>query len=130
MTAELSLVLKATIALTAGLAVVALSRRAPASVRHLVLSATLAVLMALPIAGALLPDLTVAIPVPAGEPTNATSPAPETALGSATSVAIELAFPRETTAPASRATLSRVDISLAEAVRLVWAGGAALLLGL
>jgi ankyrin repeat protein/beta-lactamase regulating signal transducer with metallopeptidase domain len=129
MTAELSLVLKATIALTTGLAVVALSHRAAASVRHLVLAATLAVLLALPIAGALLPGRTLAIPVPAVNATTATSP-PPTAIGSATSAAIELAFPRDTMAPVRRAASSGLDISLAEAVRLIWAGGTALLLGL
>jgi ankyrin repeat protein/beta-lactamase regulating signal transducer with metallopeptidase domain len=131
MTAELSLVLKATIALTAGLVVVSLSRRAPASVRHLVLAATLAVLMALPVAGALLPNMTLAIPMPAVEPTDATSPAPAaTAIGAATSAAIELAFPRGTTAPAGQVPSSRSDISLVDAVRLIWGGGSVLLLGL
>jgi ankyrin repeat protein/beta-lactamase regulating signal transducer with metallopeptidase domain len=65
MTPELAILFKATMALTIGLAAVHLGGRARASVRHLVLATTLAVLVVLPLASAVAPALTLAVPMPA-----------------------------------------------------------------
>jgi ankyrin repeat protein/beta-lactamase regulating signal transducer with metallopeptidase domain len=129
MTPELSLVLKATIALAAGLLAATVARRAAASVRHLVLAATLAVLMALPIAGAVLPDMTVAIQVPSAARAASPLPAPAaTTMAAATSAAIELAFPAATPDRVVRRAWLPADIALLDAVRVIWFAGTALML--
>ena len=60
---ELSLLVKATIALAVGLAITAMASRARSSVRHLVLAATLGSLLALPVAAALTPVVAIELPV-------------------------------------------------------------------
>ena len=75
--AAASLVFKATLVLAAGLLATALARRARASVRHALLTSTLAVVLALPAGAALMPAL--AIPVPLAPPTPQVSPAIEVA---------------------------------------------------
>jgi bla regulator protein blaR1 len=60
---ELSLLVKVTAALGLGLAVSAMASRTRASVRHLVLAATLASLLALPVAAALAPVVAIEVPV-------------------------------------------------------------------
>lgn len=58
----LSLLLKTTLALVAGLAVAAMATHARASLRHVVLASTFAVLLALPFAVALIRPVSVAVP--------------------------------------------------------------------
>jgi bla regulator protein blaR1 len=60
---ELSLIAKATIVLAMGLAVARLARRARASIRHLVLVATFATLLVLPMAALVLPAIEIGVPV-------------------------------------------------------------------
>src|SRR5262245_29421089 len=59
---ELSILGKATIILVTGLTIVMLSRRARASVRHLLLAATLAAVLALPLIVVAVPELTIGVP--------------------------------------------------------------------
>ena len=123
MTPELSIVIKATVALAAGLTAAALASRARAAVRHVVLAATLGAVAALPLGGALLPALTVAVELPAA----VTTPAPvSTPVAAADAAAGGLT----TAAPAVVSTPSSVRrLSLSEGLRLLWAGGVVLLVG-
>lgn len=61
--AELSLVVKATLILMAALTVMRLTRRARASVRHLVIATAFGALLALPVLLAVVPPITVDLPV-------------------------------------------------------------------
>src|SRR6266542_580762 len=60
---ELAIFAKATVVLTLGLAAVRLAARAPASVRHLLLTATFAALIALPLAAVIVPGVVIEVPV-------------------------------------------------------------------
>jgi TonB family protein len=81
---ELSILGKATIILVIGLTIVMLSRRARASVRHLLLAATLAAVLALPLIVLAVPELTIGVPasqasestdlIPAAPPVAQTAP--------------------------------------------------------
>jgi beta-lactamase regulating signal transducer with metallopeptidase domain len=68
-----SIVFKATLVLAAGLIATACARRARASVRHAMLTATLAVALALPVGAFVLPAIVIEVPV-AGAATRTTSP--------------------------------------------------------
>jgi beta-lactamase regulating signal transducer with metallopeptidase domain/ankyrin repeat protein len=108
---ELSIVLKATVILTFALAVVRLAGRARASVRHLVLAAMFAALIALPLVIALAPGIRIDVAVAPSMPTAAHA-----------SVSTE-------TSPATAAVVaarSWVLPSSTEILRAVWAGGAIL----
>src|SRR5262247_4249914 len=59
---ELSILGKATVILAIGLTVVMMSRRARASVRHLLLAATLAAVLALPLIVWAVPEVTIGVP--------------------------------------------------------------------
>lgn len=59
----MSLLAKATLTLALGLAAARVARRARASTRHFVLACTFAVLLALPLASRLVPDVTVEVPL-------------------------------------------------------------------
>ena len=74
--AELSVLLKATVAVALGLAAVSIARSTRASVRHLLLISTFAALLALPVAMALVPAVRVEIPTTQVDPA-VTSPATE-----------------------------------------------------
>lgn len=125
MTVELSLLVKATVALAIGLMAVHLSGRARASVRHLLMASTLGVLLAIPLVAAWAPAVTLAVPVP-GEP----------ATDAETRAAAVPAEPRRDAvsldvgaAGAERAIASRsFPLSAASALRLTWAVGLGLLL--
>ena len=80
--AAASLVFKATLVLAAGLLATAFARRARASVRHALLTSTLAVVLALPAGAALMPALAISVPL--------APPAPQVG------TAIEVAQPRAT----------------------------------
>jgi bla regulator protein blaR1 len=60
---ELSILAKATVMLTLGLAVARVAARAPASVRHLLLTATFAALLALPLAALTVPSMIIQVSV-------------------------------------------------------------------
>src|SRR5262245_7055060 len=59
---ELSILGKATVILVIGLTIVILSRRARASVRHLLLAATLAAVFVLPLIVLAVPEVTIGVP--------------------------------------------------------------------
>jgi hypothetical protein len=74
---ELSILAKATVMLTLGLAAARLAVQAPASVRHLLLTATFAALIALPLAAVTVPGVVIQVPVANAEgPIAASSAAP------------------------------------------------------
>lgn len=83
--AALGLVIKATLALAMGFIAARLARRAPASVRHVVLASTFGALFALPLAAALAPIVALDIPVSVPIAPAVAPPAPPPSLG-ATSV--------------------------------------------
>jgi beta-lactamase regulating signal transducer with metallopeptidase domain len=60
---ELSVVVKATIAVMLGLLAVRIARRARASVRHLILASTFVALLLLPVAAILAPGIAIVVPV-------------------------------------------------------------------
>ncbi len=119
---ELSIIGKATVILVIGLTTVMLSKRARASVRHLLLTATLASVLALPLIVLAAPE--VIIGVPASQASEATDLRPAAPSGALTTPAI--------TSPPSRAT-ETAPWSLPSwltIVRTVWLAGAFLLLAL
>jgi beta-lactamase regulating signal transducer with metallopeptidase domain/ankyrin repeat protein len=84
---EVSILAKATVMLALGLTAARLAARAPASVRHLLLAATFATLMALPLAALAVPGVVIQVPVadaapriatPLVAPRSAESPIPAT----------------------------------------------------
>ena len=116
---ELSLLVKATILMGAGLTAAGLARRARASVRHVVLAATLASLLALPLAAAT--ELAIPIEVPAAS-------ASRTAAPSGVSPAPRDVGPaREAARVGSGASIERA-VSWPAIARAVWLAGAAVLL--
>src|SRR5262245_4291652 len=119
---ELSILGKATIILVIGLTVVMMSRRARASVRHLLLAATLAAVLALPLIVLAVPELTIGFPASqAGESTDLIPAAPPIALTAPTSASL----PSRATESASWSLPSLLTI-----VRTVWLAGIFLLLAL
>src|SRR5499427_9064251 len=117
---ELSILGKATIILAIGLTVVILSRRARASVRHLMLAATLAAALALPLITLATPEVIIGVPASqASESTDLGTAAPSVALTATTITSLP-----------SRAT-ERAPWSLPSWLtifRTVWLAGALLLL--
>ena len=114
--AEISLLVKTTAFLLAGLAAVALARRTRASVRHLILAATFAAIAATPLLINSVPERTIAIPVAdRGTPIQ-----PPIATPASRSLAPE--FPDATTISEPSA------ISLSAILRAVWLVGAVLFL--
>jgi len=117
---ELSILGKATVILVIGLTIVMLSRRARASVRHLLLVATLAAVLALPLIVLAVPEVTIGVPTSqASESTDLIPAAPSVAL----------------TAPAITSLSSRAPESASWSLpswltifRTVWLAGALLLL--
>src|ERR1700694_813443 len=71
---ELSIVVKATVAIAVGLLAARLARRACASTRHLILAFTFAGLLMLPFAMALVPDVAIEVPVSSATSTAASQP--------------------------------------------------------
>ena len=116
---ELSLLVKATVVMGAGLIAAGLARRARASVRHVVLAATLASLLALPLAAATELAIPIEVPAaaiapPAAPP--AVAPAPRDAGRTAA------AADAQGGAPLERA------VSWPAVARAAWLAGAAVLL--
>src|SRR5215813_2829469 len=78
---ELSILGKATVILVIGLVIVTLSRRARASVRHLLLAATLAAVFSLPLIVWAVPEVTIGVTFSQTiEPTDLSPAAPPVAL--------------------------------------------------
>jgi bla regulator protein BlaR1 len=117
---ELSIVVKATLVLSLTFVGARVTRRARASVRHLLLASAFGVLLALPAVAILLPPLTVAVPS-AGVVDDTVRPAVR---------AHADAFPDLTTGAegASASSTGRPAFQTSTLVRFVWAGGFALFL--
>ena len=107
---ELSLLVKATLVLLAGLVVTQLTRTARASVRHLVIASSFAALIALPLLLAAAPAMTIDVPVtpsPAAADIVESRPAPPGVIASADTPAT----------PAWR------TVSIGDALRAIWLTG-------
>lgn len=117
---ELSILIKATVMLVLGLTAARLAGRARASVRHLLLAAMFAALLALPLIVVTVPEVTIEVPVPhAGDPIAASRAVPPSD-----------ALVRPTTGSLDRRTLEssyRSAPSLLTVVRAAWIAGAMLL---
>src|SRR5215471_8225865 len=113
---ELSILGKATVILVIGLTIVTLSRRARASVRHLLLAATLAAVLALPLVALAVPEMTIGVPASSqtGESTDIKSAAPSVALTAPTGAGL----PSRATERAPRVFSSWLTI-----IRAVWLAG-------
>src|SRR5262245_9742494 len=117
---ELSILGKATVILVIGLTVVMLSRRARASVRHLLLTATLAAVFALPLIVLSAPEVIIGVPASqASESTDLIPAAPPVALTAPTIANL----PSRATESAPWSLPSWITI-----FRTVWLAGAFLLL--
>jgi beta-lactamase regulating signal transducer with metallopeptidase domain len=117
---ELSILGKATTILVIGLTVVRLSRRARASVRHLLLAATLAAVLALPLIILAAPEVLIGVPASqASESTDLGPAAPSVALTATTITSL----PSRATESATWSLPSWMTIA-----RTVWLAGAFLLL--
>jgi beta-lactamase regulating signal transducer with metallopeptidase domain len=117
---ELSILGKATVILVIGLTVVILSRRARASVRHLLLAATLASVFVLPLIVWAVPEVTIGVPASqASEPADLIPTAPPVALTAPTITSL----PSRATESAPWSLPSWITI-----FRTVWLAGAFLLL--
>jgi beta-lactamase regulating signal transducer with metallopeptidase domain len=117
---ELSILGKATIILVIGLTVVMLFRRARASVRHLLLAATLAAVLALPLIVLAVPEVTIGVPASqANESADLIPAAPPVALTAPTITSV----PSRATESAPWSLPSWMTIA-----RTVWLAGAFLLL--
>ena len=116
---DLALIVKITIVLLVGLSAARVARRARASVRHLILAATFAALLALPAVPSVLPDVEVTVPSARAAITAVVPDVSvrETATRIAESVTI-------TSAPSATA-----GFSVALWLTLTWAAGALLLTG-
>jgi bla regulator protein blaR1 len=116
---ELSILGKATVILVIGLTIVMLSRRARASVRHLLLAVTLGAVLALPLIALTAPEVIIGIPASqAGESADLIQAAPSVALTAPTITSL----PIQTGESASWSLPSWLTI-----IRTVWLAGAFLL---
>jgi beta-lactamase regulating signal transducer with metallopeptidase domain/ankyrin repeat protein len=120
--AELLVLVKATVAVALGLAAVRIARPTRASVRHLLLISTFAALLALPVAMALVPAVRLEIPSTDVDPP-ATSPVIEQIKGTPTTRAGGIVAPP---AAANVEWSWKPGQMLREAVWATWAIGAAL----
>jgi beta-lactamase regulating signal transducer with metallopeptidase domain len=117
---ELSILGKATVILVVGLTIVMLSRRARASVRHLLLAATMAAVLALPLIVLSGPEVTIGVPASqASESAELISAAPPVALPAPMGASL----PSRATESAPWSLPSWLTI-----VRTMWLAGAILLL--
>jgi len=117
--AELLVLVKATVAVALGLAAVRIARSTRASVRHLLLTSTFGVLLALPIAAALVPAVFFEIPTP-----RVASAIAPTAIVPATSTPTVRASGVSSTIAAASA--ERISISLPMILGTIWLIGVAL----
>ena len=117
---ELSILGKATIILVIGLTVVRLSRRARASVRHLLLAATLTAVLVLPLIVLAAPEAPIGVSASQSSESADLRPA---ALSVILTAPIGASFPSRATESAPRSLPSWMTI-----IRTVWLAGALLLL--
>ena len=116
---ELSILVKATLAVTAGLLTARVARRGRASTRHVILAATFAALLALPLAAILAPSVGFAVPISAPAQTIAApSPMSQPATWRVTPAAI---------GSRSSAAVGRWWLPTVPIVRTAWLGGTMLL---
>src|SRR5262245_54363045 len=124
---ELSILGKATIILVIGLTIVKLSRRARASMRHLLLAATLAAVLALPLIVLAAPEVIIGVPASqAGESTELGPAAPSVALTAATITSLPARATQRSSWPLPSSSWSLP--SWMTIVRTVWLAGIFLLL--
>ena len=110
-TVELSLIVKATLILCAGLIITQLARRARASVRHLVMATSFAALIALPVLLTVAPAMTIDVPV---------TPSPNAAI-----VEFNPAIAPPSTAVTEAPSRQQWPaISIGDALRALWLAGA------
>ena len=115
---ELSVVSKATVMLALGLVAARLAMHARASIRHLLLAATFAAVVAVPLAAGALPALTIGVPA-AAPARPATVPVPPAAAP----------VPREAQQPPSPIVEPHLkEIDWAAILRWTWIGGSGLFL--
>jgi bla regulator protein blaR1 len=115
-----SIVVKATIVISIALITARMAHRSRASIRHAILAAGFAVLLALPLAAILAPPLHIALPVAQSSstlPTNSVQSFDETSLA-----------PAATNAPSSAAKSEAMSFSLFDFVFAAWVIGAAVFL--
>src|SRR5262249_55432842 len=117
---ELSILGKATIILAIGLTTVMLSRRARASVRHLLLAATLAAALVLPLIVLAVPEVTIGVPASQASESTDLGPAAQSV---ALTAPMDASLPSRATESASWSLPSWLTI-----FRIVWLAGAFLLL--
>lgn len=121
---ELSIIVKATVAVALGLVAVWSARRARASTRHLILASTFAGLLILPVAMTVVPNVAIGVPVSVAErPADSRSEAPR-ATGSAATAAGVVTSPAEV----RDRRLLPAWLTASTLIRIVWAAGAALFL--
>lgn len=119
---ELSVLLKATVALALGLAAVSIARSTRASLRHLLLISTFAVLLALPVAMALVPAVRLEIPI-----THVNPPAASAAIEQVKAIPTTRAGGSvETPATANREGSWKSEQLLRKLIWAAWAIGVAL----
>src|SRR5262245_24960344 len=118
--AELSILGKATIILVIGLTIVMLSGRARASVRHLLLAATLAAVLALPLIVLAVPEVTIGVAASQASESTELSPAEPSVAPTAPMI---ISLPNRATESAPWSLPSWLTI-----VRTVWLVGIFLLL--
>lgn len=117
---ELSILGKATVMLVIGLIVVRLAGRARASVRHLLLTATFAMVFALPLIALTAPEVKVGVPVTRASESLEKVPVTTPAVATAPPAAIIASGTTTQSAPSSGPSWMAV-------VRLVWIAGAIVL---
>jgi beta-lactamase regulating signal transducer with metallopeptidase domain len=117
---ELALVVKATALLAAGLVLTRVANRAGASVRHLILAATFAAVLVLPLAWPVAPAIMIDVPVAA----RSLAVSPASSVASARSA--DVGAVETTDSAAGRGRWSMPDWPVA--LRIVWAAGAVLML--
>ena len=118
---ELSILLKVTLVLLLGLAAVRLLARARASLRHLILTATFASLLAIPVVESLSPPVAVEVRAARAEPARQAQPtAPDFEPAASTA--------QTHAAPASRPAAATLPLSPATLLSGLWLAGALLLL--
>jgi beta-lactamase regulating signal transducer with metallopeptidase domain len=117
---ELSILGKATVILVIGLTIVMLFRRARASVRHLLLAATLAAVLVLPLIVLAVPELTIGVPASQASESTELSPAEPSVAPTAPTI---ISLPSRATESAPWSLPSWMTI-----FRAVWLAGAFLLL--
>jgi beta-lactamase regulating signal transducer with metallopeptidase domain/ankyrin repeat protein len=131
MTPELALLLKATVVLVFGLIGARLAARARASVRHLLLASTLGALVALPAVAVVVPELVVAIQLPAAAMSAAPADATRSSgyVAAAPTLAERFSVAAASVDDARRGLVpSTAGISMATTLLVLWMAGAVVLL--